>query len=304
MNFPFIRKRKYWYIISGILSVISLISILIWGFKPGIDFTGGSLLEIQFSDQTPNIEELNSQVRELNFGSFNLQPSENNTYILRQRDLSEEEHENLINNLSNYYQTNYQGEVIELRFESIGPSIGLELRNKAFVTVVLTLLFIILFIAYAFRKVSQPVASWKYGIAALIALFHDIIILLGVFSILGKFFGYEINILFLTALLTTLGYSINDTIVVFDRIRENIFSRHEDFPEAVEDSMNQTFARSVNTSFTTLLVLFAVYFFGGDTIKEFVLALLVGIGIGTYSSIFIASPILVDWFKFSQKRKN
>ncbi len=304
MNFPFIRKRKYWYILSGFLTIISLASIITWGFKPGIDFTGGSLLEIQFTADAPNMDELNTKVKELNLGNFSIQPSENNTYIFRQKNLSEEEHNLLISSISTYYQEKYGGEVIQQRFESIGPSIGLELRNKAFTTTALTLLFIILFIAYAFRKVSQPVASWKYGLAALVALFHDIIILLGVFSILGKFLGYEINILFLTALLTTLGYSINDTIVVFDRIRENIFTRHEDFPEAVEDSMNQTLARSVNTSFTTLLVLFAVYFFGGDTIKEFVLALLVGIGIGTYSSIFIASPILVDWFKFSQNKKN
>ncbi len=304
MHFPFIKKRKYWYILSGLLTVISLFSILVWGFKPGIDFTGGSLLEIQFTAQAPSVEELNDQVKELNIGNFSIQPSENNTYIFRQKDLSEDEHQQLINKITEYYQNKYQGEVIQLRFESIGPSIGLELRNKALTTTVITLFFIILFIAYAFRKVSQPVASWKYGLAALVALFHDIIILLGVFSLLGKFLGYEINILFLTALLTTLGYSVNDTIVVFDRIRENIYTRHENFPDAVEDSMNQTFARSVNTSFTTLLVLFAVYFFGGDTIKEFVLALIVGITIGTYSSIFIASPILVDWYKFSQKRKN
>jgi preprotein translocase subunit SecF len=304
MHFPFIRKRKYWYILSLVLTVISLSSIFLWGFKPGIDFTGGSLLEIQFSAVAPNLEQLNKNVKELNLGNFSIQPSEDNVYILRQRDLTEDEHKLLLNSIIEYYQASNQGEVIQLRFESIGPSIGLELRNKAFATTIITLIFIILFIAYAFRKVSQPVASWKYGLAALVSLFHDIIILLGVFSILGKFFGYEINILFLTALLTTLGYSVNDTIVVFDRIRENIFSRHEDFPEAVEDSMNQTFARSINTSFTTLLVLFAVYFFGGDTIKEFVLALLVGIGIGTYSSIFLASPILVDWFKLSQNKKN
>ncbi len=302
MNFPFIRKRKYWYILSGIMTVVSLVSIILWGFKPGIDFTGGSLLEIKFSAATPTIDELNNQVKELNLGNFNTQPSEDNTFILRLKDLTEDEHDSLLTSISNFYQDKYQGNVEQLRFESIGPSIGVDLRNKATYTIVLTLLFIILFIAYAFRKVSYPVVSWKYGLAALVALFHDIIILLGVFSILGKFLGYEVNILFITALLTTLGYSVNDTIVVFDRIRENIFTRHEDFTQAVEDSMNQTFARSVNTSFTTLLVLFAVYFFGGDSIKQFVLALLVGIGIGTYSSIFIASPILVDWFKFSQKR--
>ncbi len=303
MHFPFIKKRKYWYIFSGLLIAMSVGALSVWGLKPGIDFTGGSLLEVQFTGEPPTNSQLNDVIGDLNIGNVSVQPSEENIFILRLRDLSENEHQLLIDSLNNFYQTEFSGEVIEQRFESIGPTIGVELKNKAVMVTILTLIFIILFIAYAFRKVSYPMASWKYGLAALIALFHDIIVLLGAFAFLGKFFNYEINVLFLTALLTTLGYSINDTIVVFDRIRENIFKQHVDFSTTVEESMNQTFARSINTSFTTLLVLFAVYFFGGDSIRQFILALLIGIGIGTYSSIFVASPLMVDWFLISNRKK-
>lgn len=303
MKFPFIKKRLYWYILSSIFSIIAITSLFMWQLRPGIDFTGGSLLEVQFSHTAPTIAELQNVLPNDVYGPVNIQPSDNNVMLFRLKELSEDTHQSMLNTIANSYAKMIpDGSITQLRFESIGPSIGIELQRKAITTTVLTLIMIIAYIAYSFRKVSQPVASWKYGIAALIALFHDILFLLGVFSILGHFLHYEINILFITALLTTLGYSVNDTIVVFDRIRENLYKKHESFSEAVEDSMNQTFARSVNTSFTTLLTLFAVYFFGGDSIKEFALALLVGIGIGTYSSIFVASPILVDWHLFSLRK--
>lgn len=303
MKFPFIRKRKYWYLLSGLLIAASIAATSVWGLKPGIDFTGGSLLEVQFSNDLPAVADINGVLNTGEYGSVSVQPAENNVMLIRMKDLSADEHSAVITKLEGFYQGQAEGnQVIEQRYESIGPVIGQELKDKAIITVIVSLLFIIMFIAYAFRKVSMPVASWKYGIAALVAMFHDIIIPIGVFAVLGKFFGYEINILFITAILTTLGYSINDTIVVFDRIRENLYRRHEDFADAVEDSMNQTFARSVNTSFTTLLVLFAIYFFGGESIKQFVLALLIGIGSGTYSSIFIASPLLVDWHRWQSRK--
>jgi len=304
MYIPFIRKRKYWYIFSGLLVTLSVASLSIWGLKPGIDFTGGSLLEVQFTGSTPSTNQLEESIKDLNLGVVSVQPSDGQVFIFRLRDINEDEYQSLLISLSDYYSNNFGGQVTPLRFESIGPSVGADLKNRALIATVLTLMMIILFIAYAFRKISRPVASWKYGLATLAALFHDIIILLGVFSVLGKFFGYEANILFLTAILTTLGYSINDNIVIFDRIRENIFTRREDFFRVVEDAMNQTLSRSINTGFSSLLVLFAVYFFGGETLKQFVLALIIGISVGTYSSILISSPLLVDWFLFTQNRKN
>jgi len=192
----------------------------------------------------------------------------------------------------------------EKRFNSIGPVIGSELKESSVWAIVIALIAIVLYIGFAFRKVSFPVSSFKYGIIATIALFHDIIITLGVFSVLGHFYGIEIGIPFVAAILAILGYSVNDTIVVFDRTRENLLkSGIDDFEKIVNKSVNETLIRSINTSFTTLIVLFALYLFGGDTIKYFVVALMVGIAAGTYSSIFIASPLLVTWQKWDLKRK-
>jgi len=193
-----------------------------------------------------------------------------------------------INNLSEFE---------ELRFESIGPIIGQELKKKSIYSIVLALVFILLFVALAFRKVSFIVKSYKYGILAIVALFHDIIIVVGIFAVLGRFLNVEIGVPFVAALLATLGYSVNDSIVVFDRIRENLLigQGRENIKELVGNSLKQTFVRSINTSLTTILVLLAVLFFGGSTIQYFVLALVIGIAAGTYSSLFIASPLLVSW---------
>ncbi len=193
----------------------------------------------------------------------------------------------------------------EKRFNSIGPVIGEELKRSAFYAIVIALGAIILYIGWAFRKVSYPISSFKYGIIATIALFHDVIITLGVFSLLGHFYHVEVGVPFIAAILAILGYSVNDTIVVFDRTRENLLkSGIDDFTEVVNKSVNETLIRSLNTSFTTLLVLFTLYLFGGETIRYFVVALLVGISAGTYSSIFIASPLLVTWQKWDIRRKS
>ena len=192
----------------------------------------------------------------------------------------------------------------EKRFNSIGPVIGNELKESAVWAIVIALVAIVLYIGFAFRKVSFPVSSFKYGIIATIALFHDVIITLGVFAVLGHFYNVEIGIPFVAAILAILGYSVNDTIVVFDRTRENLLkSGIDDFEKIVNKSVNETLIRSINTSFTTLIVLLVLYLFGGDTIKYFVVALMVGIAAGTYSSIFIASPLLVTWQKWDLKRK-
>ena len=301
----------------------SIIALALWGLNFGIDFTGGSLLEVKFKAPRPDIEAVNSALADLDLGSLIVQPVGENNMILRFQDTSEEKHQAVLVRLNSLVsgtaatsseQMATSTETVgtsttpvvltgleELRFDSVGPTIGQELKSRSLTAIVIVLLAIVLYIAWAFRKVSKPVASWKYGVAANIALFHDVLITLGVFSVLGHFYGMEINSPFVAAILTVLGYSVNDTIVVFDRIRENLPKSDEDFEGTVNTSVNQTITRSINTSLTTLLVLLAILFFGGTTIRSFVLALSIGVFIGTYSSIFLASPILVVWEKMKKE---
>ncbi len=303
--FPFIKYRKIWYSFSLLLIAISIAALSLWGLKVGIDFTGGTLMEVEFSQTRPVPTEIKNVLAELNLGNVSIQPVDQNRAIIRLRDVSEEEHQQILSKLKEKFSTDENSGVTEIRFESIGPAIGRELRDKAITALSIAIIFIILYIAYAFRKVSYPVQSWKYGIVAILALAHDILITTGIFAVLGYFYNYEINILFITALLTILGYSVNDTIVVFDRTRENLFhQKNKEFSEVVNLALNQTLVRSINTSFTTLLVLFAIFLFGGETIKQFVLALIIGTIIGTYSSIFIASPLLVDWYNLSKRKRS
>ena len=294
------QNRIYSYIFSGLLMTVALVALFMWGLKWGIDFTGGSLLEVEFKDNRPTLEAMHKSVGELNLGSVNIQPLGDKGALLRLKDIDNETHTSLISKLT----AAGGGEVTEKRFESIGPIIGVELRNRSLWAIALALFFVVTYISWAFRKVSHPVASWKYGVAAIIALAHDIITVTGVFAILGHFFGIEVDSMFVSALLTILGFSVHDTIVVFDRIRENLF-RHvsNDFTTTVNKSVNDTLARSINTSLTTILVLSSLFVFGGETIRYFSLALLIGITIGTYSSIFVASPIVLDWHNLSLKKK-
>jgi preprotein translocase subunit SecF len=192
------------------------------------------------------------------------------------------------------------GAIEELRFESVGPSIGAELKRKAVYAIFFVLIAILLYITYVFRKVSRPVASWKYGMAALLAMFHDTIITMGVFAVLGRFYNVEINTTFVAAVLTVIGYSVHDTIVVFDRIRENLPRSNEDFEGTVNVSLNQTLVRSVNTSLTVIFVLLSIIIFGGSSIRTFAMAMAIGIFFGTYSSIFVAPPLLVMWEKMKK----
>lgn len=295
INLNVIKNRKIWLSFSGVLVALSIVAILTWGLKFGIDFTGGSLLELQFKGEKQlSAVEIRESLQGLNLNSLTVQPTENNSVILRFKDDSEDVHQRVIEKISSL------AEIEELRYEAVGPSIGKELKSKSFNTIFLVLIIIVLYIALVFKKVSKPVSSWKYGIASIVALFHDIIIVLGVFAVLGKFFNTEINTPFIAAILTVLGYSINDTIIVFDRVRENLPKSSENFMNTINKSINQTLVRSINTSFTTILALLAIIVFGGNSIRDFVLALAVGIFIGTYSSIFVASPILV-WFDKRRK---
>ena len=286
-----VKNRKIFFSISAILVLLSIISMLVWGFNFGIDFTGGSILEVEYLTERPSPDEIKEVI---NIGEYLAQPTGDRGYIIRTKDLSEEERLSLISSLSFGGNKEFQ----EKRFNTIGPVIGNELRQKALLSILLVVLAIILFIAFAFRKVSKPVSSWKYGLVAIVALIHDIIIPTGIFITLGALIGVEIDILFVTALLAILGFSVNDTIVVFDRVRENLrlneeYKRRESFEETIGKSLNQTYTRSINTSLTTLFVLLALFFLGGDSTRYFTLTLIIGVLAGTYSSIFLASPLLV-----------
>lgn len=283
-----IQKRKIWFWVSSTLVVASIVFLSIWGLKFGIDFTGGSLLEIRFESERPTVVDIKDQLSGVGLESLIVQPVGEKDMILRFQNTNENKHQEILNILEG---------TEELRFDSIGPSIGAELKRKSVYATFIVLVAIIIYIAWAFRRVSKPVASWKYGIVAIIALFHDVLIVLGVFAVLGEFMNIEINTPFIAAILTVLGYSVNDTIVVFDRIRERLPKSEENFQNTINTSVNQTITRSINTSITTLLVLITILVFGGSSIRDFVLALSIGVMIGTYSSIFLASPLLTVFEK-------
>lgn len=295
-----LKYQNYLFILPAVAVALSLFAVATFGLKVGIDLAGGSLLQVSYTGERPSQEAVRTAVSALSFGEVRVQPTGEEGYVLRQRDLSNDEHQALLRQLGTL------GQVREEQFTSIGPSIGQELMRKAWIAIALVTVSIILFIAFAFRHVSKPVSSWKYGVIAIMTLMHDILIPVGLFAFLGYVMGAEVDALFIVALLAILGVSINDTIVVFDRIRENLrlnaeHRRSEELGVVVGCSINQTIARSVNTSVTVLLVLFALYFWGPVTTQAFALTLIVGMIAGTYSSIFLASPLLVVWEKWSRK---
>jgi len=290
-----INYRKIFYIISGTLVLVSLAAFIVWGLKPAIDFTGGTLLEVEYKEIRPTMNIARDNVGALNFGNVQIQPIGDKGLLLRLRDITEPEHRALVAAL---------GDVEQKRFDSIGPIIGKELTRKAWMSIIFVILMIIIFIAWAFRKAGRPVSSWKYGVAAILALIHDVAIPVGIFCALGHFYNVEVDILFVTALLTILGFSVHDTIVVFDRVRENLKRGAGDsFEDTVQRSLKQVRGRSIKTSSAILLVLLALFFFGGATTQYFSLTLVFGIIFGTYSSLFLASPFLVTWYNFDHGRR-
>lgn len=288
-----IRNKKIFFTTSALAILIAIGSIIVLGLNFGIEFKGGAIIQVSY-ENPPAVSDVESAISDLGLGNFSLQPAGEKGFILKTPDLSETEQNNVLEALT-------LGGTVEPvldRVSSVGPSVGRELRTKALIALSLVVIAIILFITFAFRKVSLPVASWKYGLVAIVALVHDIIIPTGAFAILGHFLGYEVDVLFVTALLAILGYSVSDTIVVFDRIRENLrtnqeYRIHESFEDTVGKSLSQTYARSINTSLSTILALLALYIFGGVSTEHFALTLLIGVIAGTYSSIFLASPLLV-----------
>jgi len=292
-----IDKRKYAYAVSAALVVLSIIALAVWGLKLGIDFKGGTLMEVQFGGKVPAARDIQAKLEELSLNSLTVQPSENGAVILRYMASDESLNEKVVEKLKEFDEN-----VKQLRVDFIGASVSKQIKKSASMAIILAVIAIALYIAWAFRKVSYPVPSWQYGLGAVIALAHDIIITLGVFVLLGHFWGVEIGVPFIAALLTILGYSVNDTIVVYDRVRENIlrFGVKENFESVVNKSLNETLARSINTSLTVIIVLLAIIFFGGETIKFFSVALLAGIVFGTYSSIYIASALLVSSYEYKK----
>ncbi len=290
----FVIKHKIaFFILSGVLVLASLVSLFIWKLEPGVDFVGGSIVEVRYADGLPTPEAISAGLTDAGFTVSNVRVSED-TFIVRMAELPEGSQSAVLAALT----VEGGGQPSIERLSTVGPSVGEELRRKTFIAILLVVLMIILYVAFTFRKVSQPVSSWVYGLVAILTLLHDIIIPLGVFSVLGHFIGLEADTLFVVALLTILGVSVNDTIVVFDRIRENLNNNKEghtkeSFAETVGKSLQQTYVRSFNTSFTVVLVLLVLFFLGGPTIHSFMLTLLVGQIAGTYSSLFIASPLLV-----------
>lgn len=293
-----VNNRKIFYAFSIILVAASIASFFVWGLRPGIDFTGGTLIEIAYEDGRPEQSAVYAAVSSIDPES-SVRPYSENKYIIRMKAIDQGEKATVLDALS------FNGTVKTSidSFDSIGPVLGTEALRKALVSVALVIVAIVLFITFAFRKVSEPVSSWKYGLTAIVALLHDVLIPIGVFSILGAFAGYEVDTLFVTAILVILGFSVHDTIVVFDRVRENlrISPAKIPFEEVVGASISQTIVRSVNTSVTTLIALAALYIFGGSATAHFSLALIIGIAAGTYSSIFVGSPLLVTIEKWGRK---
>jgi len=346
-----IQKRKIFLVLSAIIVGLSLIGFFAYGLNYGIDFTGGSLLELEFKGQRPSNDVINDSLAGFELGTTNIQPTGDQGIILRFKDIDEAMHQKILQKIDSIGNENSEevellddknitgedvgiqpmavteiteeagtsteesvaeeniaeksvqiGNIEEIRFESVGPSIGKELKIKTFWSILVALIAIVIYMAWAFKKVSKLISSWKYGICAIFALFHDIMVVVGVFIVLGRF-GVEVNTPFVAALLTILGYSVNDTIVIFDRVRENLPKVAGTFEEIVNVSINESLTRSLNTSITTFVALLAIYLFGGATIHNFILALLIGVATGTYSSIFIASPILVEWQLRNNRKK-
>lgn len=292
-----IANRKIWFSFSGILIIIATSALALWGLKPGIDFTGGSLLELEFSSGTlPDPAAIKSVFADAGVAEPLIQPSGGATAVLRFATVTETEHQRLLDALAEKFEG-----MREARFDSIGPAIGRELFTKSLVAILAVTLMVLIYLTWAFRKVSRPVPAWVYGGIVVATFLHDTIIPLGLFAWLGHFRGVEIGSPFIAAVLIILAYSINDTIVVFDRVRENLPRLRAPFAEIVEASVHQTITRSINTSLTTVAVLTAIYFFGGTSLQVFSLALIVGIALGTYSSIFIAAPLLISWYNWKKK---
>ncbi len=293
----FIKHTKLWFLISAILIIPGVIALFTWGLNLGIDFKGGTVIKVEF-DKNIEKDKLEESLKNLNLKDLNIQPANKNQYIVRtvttEQHLDQDIEKNLNKDLGN---------AKILSYESVGPSVSSDLTSKAFQAVIIASIAIIIYLAISFRNVPKPTSSWRFGLCAVVAVIHDALFIVGAFAILGHYFGYEVNSLFITAVLTIIGFSVHDTIVVFDRIRENLrLSPTTSLYDNANNSIMQTVARSINTSLTVMIVLSAMFLLGGDSIKQFILTLLLGMIIGTYSSIFNAAQLFVIWQNYITKR--
>jgi len=287
-----LKARKIWITFSLILTVLSIVSISVFGYRTGIDFAGGTNLELQLVGPQAGVE-VKSAIADAYKQVANLevapQSTEGDRYFIRSMQIDNQQKNDILAALKLKF-----ADVSELRFETVDPTISSDIVRKAILAIIVAALGIMFYLAYAFRRVPKPLTSWDFGLGAIVSLLHDVIVLLGVYSLMSHYLGAEVDGMFIAALLTLLGFSVHDTIVTFDRIRENLRRRSgEDLEVICNDSISETIVRSINTSFTVFLVLLAMTLFGGATLKFFTLSLLIGVIFGTYSSIFIATPVLL-----------
>ncbi|MDD3862004.1 MAG: protein translocase subunit SecF, partial [Candidatus Gracilibacteria bacterium] len=325
LKINFLKVHPLWFKISGALTGLAILAFLVFGFNLGTDFTGGTLMEFKFKEPITKetlsstlveiekeINEANSKTPEssaeiqpmeesikLDFSSAKIVPGSENSFIVKTKYLDSATHDRVIEKMENRLP-----EFTEPRFTTIGATMGTTLLKKALFAIIFASIAIILFVALAFRKIPREIGPWRFGVAAIVALVHDVLIVTGVAVLIGQIFNAEIDGLFITALLTIIGYSVNDSIVIFDRIRENVItsSKNEEFDNICEKSINETMSRSINTTMTTLLPLFMILLFGSPSVFYFILALMVGILTGAYSSIFIATPTVMLWKKWADKK--
>ena len=284
------------FVVSLAMFAASVVALAVYGLNFGVDFKGGSVLELEFTSDRPDLETMRAAfagLEDLKGKELNLNPAGDRGVIVRTDVLSEEAHQRVLSGLKPKFSFE------EKRFDSVGPAVGQELRSKSVVAIVIVLGAIMAYIALAFRKLSGTLSLWGMNIAALVGLLHDIIIPMGVFAVLGHFYGVQITAVFVAAILTILGYTVSDKVVIFDRVRENIVrgGSKQDLGEVVHMSVMQTLVRSINNTLTVLLSSLAIYLFGGESIRYFALALILGVALGAYSSIFVAAPLLVWWSK-------
>lgn len=287
------KLRKTWFTFSAIFVTVSIILIGILGFNFGLDFTGGARWDIRFTDgvEIQGVKDFFAG-HEFLTQVAQVKTSEDGQFLITIQDLSDEQIQTISTQLEEQF-----GEFETQNYRKVDATIGASFKKKSFYAIIVALIGIIVFVAFTFRKIPAAINPWRFGTVAIVALFHDIVIVMGIFTLLGAFLGTELDLAFITALLATLGFSVNDTIVILDRVRENIHLQkiHETFEDTIEKSVQQTLHRSLNTSISTLLPLIALLFMGADAIFFFVLALTIGIVIGTYSSIFLAAPLLAEW---------
>lgn len=297
-----IKRKNLFFLLSGLLIIGSVIVLFKFGLKLATDFTGGTIVEVEYPNGRPIIRVIQEELSNLNLGPIAVQEAGQPGYLLRLRDINNLEHAELSTTLNRLAGA---GQIMEeKRFSSVGPVLGQELARKGIIATVIVVIMILVYITLVFRKSSRPVQSWKYALISIAKLVHDLIIPLGIFAWLGYFRGVEADALSVAAGLTIMGLSVNDTIVVFDRIRENLKRRvQEPFAETVGHSLTETLTRSINTSITVILVLLAIFLYGAESTKYFALLLCLGMVVVTYSSIFVAAPLLVSWEAWQRRRK-